>query len=44
MRDRTYPEIAMELTNRNIPTPLGGDTWSQVTVMRVMRRLGLAGK
>jgi hypothetical protein len=43
MRDRTYPEIAMELTNRNIPTPLG-DTWSQVTVMRVMRRLGLTCK
>jgi hypothetical protein len=25
-------------------TPRGGDTWNQVTVMRVMRRLGLAGK
>jgi hypothetical protein len=22
----------------------GGDVWSQVTVMRVMKRLGIAGK
>jgi DNA invertase Pin-like site-specific DNA recombinase len=44
MRDRPLREIAMELTNRNIPTPRGGDTWSQVTVMRVMKRLGIAGK
>jgi hypothetical protein len=44
MRDRPLPEIAMELTNRNIPTPRGGDAWSQVTVMRSMRRLGIAAK
>ena len=44
MRDRPLREIAMELTNRNIPTPRGGDTWSQVTVMRVMKRLGITGK
>jgi len=44
MRDRSLREIAMELTNRNIPTPRGGDAWSQVTVMRVMKRLGIAGK
>jgi hypothetical protein len=37
-------EIATELTNRNIPTPRGGDAWSQVTVMRVMKRLGITGK
>ena len=44
MRDQTYREIAEELTDRGIKTPRGGDTWNQVTVMRVMRRLGLAGK
>jgi hypothetical protein len=32
------------LTYRNIPTPRGGDVWSQVTVMRAMKRLGIAGK
>ena len=37
-------DIAQELTDRGIKTPRGGDTWNQVTVMRVMRRLGLAGK
>jgi len=35
---------AQSQSDRNIPTPGGGDTWSQVTVMRAMRRLGLAGK
>jgi hypothetical protein len=44
MRDRPLREIAMELTNRNIPTPRGGDAWSPVTVMRAMRRLGLVSK
>ena len=44
MRDRSLREIAMELTNRNIPTPRGGDAWSQVTVMRAMKRLGITGK
>ena len=44
MRDRPLHEIAMKLTNRNIPTPRGGDTWSQVTVIRVMKRLGITGK
>jgi hypothetical protein len=34
----------MELTNRNIPTPRGGDAWSPVTVMRSIRRLGIAAK
>jgi hypothetical protein len=39
-----YREIAQVLTYRNIPTPRGGDSWSQVTVMRVTRRLGITGK
>jgi DNA invertase Pin-like site-specific DNA recombinase len=37
---KTYREIASELTNRAIPAPRGG-TWNQVTVMRVLKRLGL---
>ena len=36
--------IAEELTNRNIPTPRGGDNWSPMTVSRVMKRLGIADK
>jgi DNA invertase Pin-like site-specific DNA recombinase len=44
MRDRTYREIAEELTDRGIETPRGGDVWNQVTVMRAMKRLGIAGK
>jgi hypothetical protein len=44
MRDRTLREIAEALTNRGIKTPRGGDAWSQVTVMRAMRRLGITGK
>jgi len=38
----TLREIAQELTDRSIKTPRGGDVWNQVTVMRVMRRLGIA--
>ena len=37
-------DIAAELTARNIPTPRGGDVWSPMMVMRVMKRLGIAGK
>ena len=44
MRDQTYREIAEALTARGIKTPRGGDTWNQVTIMRAMRRLGIAGK
>ena len=44
MRDRTYREIAHELTDRGIKTPRGRDVWNQVTVMRAMKRLGIAGK
>jgi hypothetical protein len=44
MWELPYREIAEELTNRNIPTPRGGEAWSQVTVMRAMQRLGITGK
>ena len=44
MWELPYREIAEELTNRNIPTPRGGDLWNAMTVMRVMKRLGIAGK
>jgi DNA invertase Pin-like site-specific DNA recombinase len=44
MRDQTYREIAEALTARGIKTPRGGDTWNEVTIMRVMRRLGTRGK
>ena len=40
MWELPYREIAEELTNRNIPTPRGGDLWNAMTVMRVMKRLG----
>jgi DNA invertase Pin-like site-specific DNA recombinase len=33
-----YRHIAQELTNRNIPTPRGGDVWNAMTVMQVMKR------
>ena len=36
-------DIAAELTSRNIPTPRGS-IWNQVTVMRAMKRLGIAGR
>jgi hypothetical protein len=35
---------AQSQSDRNIPTPRGGDAWSPVTIMRSMRRLGLASK
>jgi len=44
MRELPYREIAQELTNRNIPTPRGGDLWSAMMDMRVMKRLGIAAK
>jgi hypothetical protein len=40
----SYREIAEELTNRNIPTPRGGEQWNAMSVMRSMKRLGIAGK
>jgi DNA invertase Pin-like site-specific DNA recombinase len=44
MWELPYREIAQELTNRNIPTPHGGDFWNAMTVMRAMKRLGIAAK
>jgi len=44
MRDRPYREIAQALTNRNVPTPRGGDVWNAMTISRAMKRLGIAGK
>ena len=42
MRDKPYRDIAQSLTDRGIKTPRGGEVWNQVTVMRVMKRLGIA--
>ena len=42
MWELPYREIAQELTNRDVPTPRGGDLWNAMTVMRVMKRLGIA--
>jgi Recombinase len=44
MRGKLYREIAEGLTSRNIPTPRGGDAWNAMSVMRVMKRLRIAGK
>jgi DNA invertase Pin-like site-specific DNA recombinase len=44
MWEMSFRDIAQELTNRNIPTPRGGDLWNAMTVMRVMKRLGIAGQ
>jgi Recombinase len=44
MWEMPYRDIAQELTDRGIKTPRGGDVWNQVTVMRVMKRLVIAGK
>ena len=44
MWEMPYRDIAQELTNRNIATPRGGDVWNAMTVMRVMKRLGIAGQ
>jgi Recombinase len=44
MSEMPYRDVAQELTNRNIPTPRGGDTWNAMTVMRVMKRLGIVGQ
>jgi hypothetical protein len=32
-----YREIAEELTNRNIPTPRGGEQWNAMSVMRASK-------
>jgi DNA invertase Pin-like site-specific DNA recombinase len=41
--DMPYREIAEELTDRKIPAPRGG-AWNAMSVMRAMKRLGIAGK
>lgn len=42
MWDLPLREIAQELTDRRIPAPRGGG-WNAMTVMRVMKRLGIGG-
>jgi DNA invertase Pin-like site-specific DNA recombinase len=44
MRHQPLRAIAEELTNRNIPTPRGGDNWNAVSVMRAIKRLGISAK
>jgi DNA invertase Pin-like site-specific DNA recombinase len=39
---RSYRAIAAELTRRRITTPGGGATWNAMTVMRAIKRLGIA--
>ena len=36
-------DIAQELNNRNIPAPRGG-AWGATSLMRAMKRLGIAGR
>jgi DNA invertase Pin-like site-specific DNA recombinase len=43
MQGKTLREIAAVLTDRGIDAPRGG-AWNNVTVMRAMRRLGIARK
>jgi len=40
---KSYREIAQELTGRAIAAPRGG-AWNAMTVMRAMKRLGIAGQ
>jgi DNA invertase Pin-like site-specific DNA recombinase len=40
--DRSYRAIAAELTRRGTTTPRGAAAWNAMTVMRVMKRLGIA--
>jgi DNA invertase Pin-like site-specific DNA recombinase len=39
--EQPYKDIAEQLTERRVPTPRGGDTWNAMTVMRMLKRLGL---
>jgi hypothetical protein len=43
MWEMPYREIAQELTDREIPAPRGG-AWNAMSVMRAMKRLGIAGE
>jgi DNA invertase Pin-like site-specific DNA recombinase len=42
LRGASLREIAKALTDRKVEAPRGGTTWNQVTVMRAMKRMGLA--
>jgi DNA invertase Pin-like site-specific DNA recombinase len=42
LRGRSYQAIARELTGKGITAPRGGATWNAMTVMRAMKRLGIA--
>jgi DNA invertase Pin-like site-specific DNA recombinase len=42
--NQPFRDIAEQLTERGVPTPRGGDTWNAMTVMRVLKRLGLRGQ
>jgi DNA invertase Pin-like site-specific DNA recombinase len=42
LHGRSYQAIAAELTKRAIEAPRGGSTWNAMTVMRAMKRLGIA--
>ena len=44
MWELPYRDIAQELTHRKIKTPRGGDVWNAMTVMRAMKRLGIADR
>jgi hypothetical protein len=39
---RSYQAIADELSRRGMATPRGGAKWNAMTVMRAMKRLGIA--
>jgi hypothetical protein len=43
VRPESSGENLVREGGRNIPTPRGGDVWNAMTVMRVMKRLGIAG-
>jgi DNA invertase Pin-like site-specific DNA recombinase len=42
LRGRSYQAIAQELTGKGIATPRGATAWNAMTVMRAMKRLGIA--
>ena len=44
MRGQPLRAIAEELTDRGIKTPRGGDNLNQVSVMRAMKRFGIAAE
>jgi DNA invertase Pin-like site-specific DNA recombinase len=44
LKGRSLREIAKALTDAGIATPRGNTVWGAMTVMRVMKRLGLEGE